>query len=245
MVKRKTIKENRGFKGIWIPANIWLNSNFTIQEIVFLAEIDSLDTTETGCYASNKYFSEFFALSKNRCSEIIKSLEEKKAIRVFYEYNKENPKQIDKRIIRVVGKSNTPIRKIDRPIRNLDTPYSENREDNNTSNNDTSNNTKDNKPSIKELTERFNSLWKEYPNKKGKEKAFKSYQKAIKDSVADETIKQGIENYIQEIQFKRTDKQYIAHGSTWFGNRRWNDEYETGSSANNQKQSTSNSGVRF
>lgn len=102
-----------------------------------------------------------------------------------------------------------------------------------------------NKPSIKELTERFNSLWKEYPNKKGKEKAFKSYQKAIKDSVTDETIKQGIENYIQEIQFKRTDKQYIAHGSTWFGNRRWNDEYETGSSANNQKQSTSNSGVRF
>lgn len=88
--------------------------------------------------------------------------------------------------------------------------------------------TEKNKPSIKELTDRFNSLWKEYPNKKGKENAFKSYQKAIKDNVTDETIKQGIEKYNQEIQFKRTDKQYIAHGSTWFGNRRWNDEYETG-----------------
>ncbi|WP_375180561.1 phage replisome organizer N-terminal domain-containing protein [Enterococcus rotai] len=102
-----------------------------------------------------------------------------------------------------------------------------------------------NKPSIKELTERFNSLWKEYPNKKGKEKAFKSYQKAIKDGVTDETIQQGINNYIQEIQFKRTDKQYIAHGSTWFGNRRWGDEYETGRHDNSQRQSTSNSGVRF
>lgn len=85
-----------------------------------------------------------------------------------------------------------------------------------------------NKPSIKELTERFNTLWKIYPNKKGKENAFKSYQKAIKDGATDGTIKQGIEKYNQEIQFKRTDKQYIAHGSTWFGNRRWNDEYETG-----------------
>ncbi|WP_348920144.1 helix-turn-helix domain-containing protein [Enterococcus rotai] len=245
MAKRKTIRENRGFKGIWIPSYIWLNPNFTIQEIVFLAEIDSLDATDTGCYASNKYFSEFFALSKNRCSEIIKSLEEKKAIKVFYEYNRENPKQIDKRIIRVVEKSNTPIRNLDRPIRNLDTPYSENWEDNNTSINNTSNNTSNNKPSIKELTERFNTLWKEYPNKKGKEKAFKSYQKAIKDGVTDETIQQGINSYNQEIQFKRTDKQYIAHGSTWFNSRRWEDDYETGRHSNSQRQSTSNLGVEF
>lgn len=102
-----------------------------------------------------------------------------------------------------------------------------------------------NKPSIKELTERFNSLWKEYPNKKGKEKAFKSYQKAIKDGVTDETIQQGIEKYNQEIQFKRTDKQYIAHGSTWFCNRRWADEYETGRQSNSQRQSISNSDVMF
>lgn len=102
-----------------------------------------------------------------------------------------------------------------------------------------------NKPSIKELTERFNALWKIYPNKKGKEKAFKCYQKAIKEGVTDETIQQGINSYIQEIQFKRTDKQYIAHGSTWFGNRRWGDEYETGRHDNSQRQSTSNSGVRF
>ena len=102
-----------------------------------------------------------------------------------------------------------------------------------------------NKPSIKELTERFNILWKMYPNKKGKDKSFKSYQKAIKDGVTDETIKQGIEKYNQEIQFKQTDKQYIAHGSTWFGNSRWNDEYEFGRASNTQNRTTSNSGVEF
>lgn len=94
---------------------------------------------------------------------------------------------------------------------------------------------KNNKPSIQELTDRFNFLWNIYPNKKGKEKAFKSYQKAIKDGVTDEVIKQGIEKYNQEIQIKQTDKQYIAHGSTWFNSRRWEDDYETGKMQSNRK----------
>ena len=64
----------REFKGVWIPKEIWLNKELTIQEKSFIAEIDSLDNDE-GCFASNDYFSNFFGLSKNRCSEIIKSLE--------------------------------------------------------------------------------------------------------------------------------------------------------------------------
>jgi hypothetical protein len=33
----------RDFKGIWIPKEIWLNENLTLQEKVFLVEIESLD----------------------------------------------------------------------------------------------------------------------------------------------------------------------------------------------------------
>ena len=66
----------REFKGVWIPAEIWLNENLTIMEKLFLVEIDSLNG-EKGCYASNEHFSNFFSLSKNRCSEIIKALEAK------------------------------------------------------------------------------------------------------------------------------------------------------------------------
>ena len=44
-------KLKRSFKGIWIPAHIWLNKSLSIQEKVFLAEIDSLDNDD-GCYAS-------------------------------------------------------------------------------------------------------------------------------------------------------------------------------------------------
>ena len=67
-----------------------------------------------------------------------------------------------------------------------------------------------NKPSKKALLDRFNSIWSEYPNKKGKENAFKAYQKAINNGVTDDVILDGIRRYKQEIETKKTDKQYIA-----------------------------------
>lgn len=113
----------RAFKGIWIPKEVWLSKDLTLQEKVFLVEIDSLDN-ESGCYASNKYFAEFFGLSKNRCSEVIKSLEKKKLITIKY-IRDEGKKSIKKRVMRVVDKSN-------RGIRNVEGGYSENLEENNT-----------------------------------------------------------------------------------------------------------------
>ena len=135
----------RSFKGIWIPKDIWLNEKLTLLEKVFLVEIDSLDNDE-GCFASNEYFANFFKLSKNRCSEIIKSLEKKGLVKIDYKY-KENSKQIEKRIIKVFEKSKGGtrnieggIRDIDRGTRNIEGGYSENWEDNNTYINNTVNN---------------------------------------------------------------------------------------------------------
>lgn len=134
---------DRAFKGIWIPKEIWLNENLNIQEKVFIAEIDSLDNDD-GCFASNEYFSKFFGLSKNRCSEIIKSLEKKGLITISYIY-KENSKAIDKRVIKLVDKpirySVNGIRDIDRPIRDIDMGYSKKCEDNNININNTINST--------------------------------------------------------------------------------------------------------
>lgn len=82
------------------------------------------------------------------------------------------------------------------------------------------------KPNESVLSERFYTLWKQYPNKKGKHSAFTAYKKAIKEGTTDDEILKGIENYKQEIELKRTDKQYIAYGSTWFNKKRWLDEYD-------------------
>jgi len=74
MAKSKKDKDQqRAFKGIWIPAEVWVSAEITMQEKLFLVEIDSLDN-EDGCYASNQYFSDFFGISKVRVSEVISSL---------------------------------------------------------------------------------------------------------------------------------------------------------------------------
>ena len=96
---------------------------------------------------------------------------------------------------------------------------------NNNVNND--NNVNKNTLSNQDLKERFDSIWKLYPNKKGKDKAFKAYCKAVKEKISDETIIDGIARFTKEIQIKQTEKRYIAHGSTWFSQKRWQDDYHT------------------
>ena len=72
----------------------------------------------------------------------------------------------------------------------------------------------------------FEYLWSLYPNKKGKTAALKAYKKAVKNGVTKEIVEKGIRALIAEIQRKRTDMQYVPHGSTWFNQERWNDTYE-------------------
>ncbi|MEK3615164.1 helix-turn-helix domain-containing protein [Lactobacillus crispatus] len=81
--KRKTSENNRKFKGVWIPADYWLDENLSIMEVVILTEIDSLDG-ENGCFASNKHFASFIGMTPAYVSKIIKHLKEKGYISVNY-----------------------------------------------------------------------------------------------------------------------------------------------------------------
>ena len=80
---------SRGFKGIWIPKEIWESKDISMQEKVFLAEIHSLDN-ENGCIASNAYFAEFFGLSKSSVSRVVSSLSKKGLIDVKLLYKPRN-----------------------------------------------------------------------------------------------------------------------------------------------------------
>lgn len=73
----------RDFKGIWIPKEIWLNEDLTLEEKGFLVEINVLDNGN-GCRVSDEYFSKFFQIQKNKCSEIINALEKKGFIEVWH-----------------------------------------------------------------------------------------------------------------------------------------------------------------
>lgn len=86
---------------------------------------------------------------------------------------------------------------------------------------------KDNKSSEKEIQEDFEKLWKLYPNKKGKKNAFAAYKRAVKKGVTNKEIQDGIVKYKKQIEVQGTEPRFIAQGSTWFNQERWNDEYDT------------------
>ena len=148
----------RDFKGVWIPKEIWLNKELTLQEKVMLVEIDSLDN-EDGCFASNKYFADFFELSITRISHVISNLVNKGWLDVTYE---KNGKQIIRRIMKI---KRPPYPAFDTycvnskgGIADMQGEYCENSKDNNTSINNTNISKKENilkerfkKPTLEEV----------------------------------------------------------------------------------------------
>ena len=86
----------RDFKGIWIPKEIWLSPTLSLMEKVLFVEIHSLDN-ERGCYASNRYFADFFGVSPRQIATYVASLKEKGFITVTIQNQNE-------RTIRAAGK---------------------------------------------------------------------------------------------------------------------------------------------
>ena len=88
-------KPARDFKGIWIPKDVWLSEKLSLMEKVLFVEIHSLDN-EDGCYASNRYFAEFFGVSERQIRTHIGSLKTKGFVHVTIQNRNE-------RVIRVAG----------------------------------------------------------------------------------------------------------------------------------------------
>ena len=168
----------RAFKGIWIPKEVWESKELTLQQKVMLVEIDSLDN-EKGCYASNKYFSEFFGISSGRVSQVINELIDKGYLNA--EYIKED-NQILARILKIQSPP-YPVkvfRKLNRGylendeggIKYSKEGYLETAKDNNIYINNINNNIKNyNKKEIE--LEKFEEFYKEYNKKVSKEKVKK------------------------------------------------------------------------
>lgn len=204
-----------------IPANVRYDNNLIQGAKLLYGEITALCNEKGFCWASNDYFANLYNVSKPTIQNWLKSLEDGRYITREVKY-KENSKEIEARYIRIFGGGHQE---------NLVRGHQEIYQDNNTSFNNTSNKAIDEKQALRT---RFDSLWTLYPLKKGKESAFKSYQKAIKDGVKDLDILNGIKRYNQELKLKGTKKEYIAYGSTWFSQRRWSDEYENDNNQQNQ-----------
>lgn len=69
--------EERITKGIWIPIEIWKDSNLSWNEKILLLEIDSFTSKGKDCYFSDDYIADFLGVSRNRANILVNSLIEK------------------------------------------------------------------------------------------------------------------------------------------------------------------------
>lgn len=98
-MEKQTTK--RRFKGIWIPARLWLAKELSIFEKSMLAEIDSL-SVEDCCFASNEYLAVFFGISQRRVQQVLQKLIEKNLVE--RDITREKSKKGGDRFLRLTDK---------------------------------------------------------------------------------------------------------------------------------------------
>ena len=231
-MKEKKLK--REFKGIWIPKEIWL-SDLSIQEKIFLAEIDSFHNAK-GCFASNAYFSKFFQMSKARCSQIISNLKKKNLITI--QLKMKGKQIIERRLIydglkavNILREGSKNSKGGSKNLRSIDTSINNIEKENN----------KElfvaNAPHVathniksKYVTlHLFDKFWSLYPKRKNASKAkaltawTKLCNKPLKERPKWKVIKKAIKSQKKSERWSK-QSQYIPHHATWLNNNRWLDD---------------------
>jgi hypothetical protein len=225
----------RDFKGVWISREIYLHEGLTPTEKLLLAEIDSFSKNGQ-CYASNDHFARFLCISKNHVSKLISKLVKMGLVNVYLIY-KQGTKEVDKRIISPIFINEyTPNHTgVDPLIIEEDTPnhsgvdpvFLDDYKKEHIKNSIKEQVKVQKKNNKGEQESDFDALWKLYPRKQGnKKKAWESYKKAIKSGTTTyEEVLKGIEMYRKYIDYHSIAEEFIKHGSTWFNQECWSNDY--------------------
>ena len=72
----------------------------------------------------------------------------------------------------------------------------------------------------------FNTFWKIYPKKQGKQPAQKSWKKLNPSSELLTTILVAVEQHKKTVNWQKDNGQFIPLPATWLNQRRWEDEIE-------------------
>lgn len=194
---------DRDFKGIWIPKEVWLDERLSALEKMILAEIDSLDDGETGCFAGNFYLAEFCQCSEAKITKAIAKLKSLGYIEVVgFDGRK---RVLRSRVVEITRQSS---KKYEAELEKVPVSMNSN--------------------IVESIVENsycsFDEFWKLYPKKVGKAQAEKAWKKLKVDEALLETMKKAIERQKRSKQWK--DKQFIPYPATWLNGRRWEDELE-------------------
>ena len=149
----KVNEENPNYFAI-IPASVRYDKSLSATSKLFYGEITALANKTGCCWASNKYFSELYAISERQVTRIISELEKNGYIEI--EFIKKGV-LVERRNIYLIDKNVATDRQKCQPLidKNVQKPIDKNVGENNTSNiNNTRNNNKKNsekKPTLEEI----------------------------------------------------------------------------------------------
>lgn len=180
-----------------IPATIRYDNTLKANEKLLYGEISALCNKKGECWANNKYFADLYDVSSRSITDWVSNLEKKGYVTVTQAYD-EKEQKTEKRVIKIVEFKYSQIEVEDIP--------------------DTIEKTE------KQLADDFEKLWKIYPKKFGKNQAFIHYKSWIKgkkyagktQKLTKEEMWYAILIYKCSIKAKKTEKQYIKMGSTFF-----------------------------
>lgn len=256
------MSDPRAFRGVWIPASVWLDKTLSLQEKVMLVEIDSLCADPVrGCFKRNQGFAEFFGLSKGRVSEIIKSLEHKGYIRISYK--REGQEIIERNIFMVTpfGKPNTPSGNASTPFGKYGYPPSGNTEESNTSMRGSregetfgtsadapSGSAKPNK-SKSIYPPEFEWIWSHKPERaggNGKKSAYNACRARIKSGATWRELAEGLKRYHTHCTAEgKIGTPYVMQMATFFGpDEHYKNDWKIGAT-NGRSTQQRNSGDEF
>jgi hypothetical protein len=210
----------RDFKGVWIPKEVWLDERLSMLDKGILAEVDSLDMGENGCFASNEHLAEFCQCSVTKVSTSITKLVDlgylsvrsfdgrKRFLKSSLSKNERQTFKNCKADFQKVKDSNTSIRPLNKPAKSILCDY----------------------PG-------FDDFWKVYPRHVAKQNALKSW-KALKPN--DALVQAIIADVNRRLggEWRGKDMQYIPHPSTYLNQRRWEDETEAAKVAEHREPDT-------
>lgn len=206
-----------------LTADVRYDKKLKPNEKLLFSEITALSDKRGYCNASNNYFAQLYDVTTVTASNWVNHLKDRGYIDVemIYDGKRIKERRIFVRSNPIKNNLNTPKEKNEYPIKEKFKRGIKKKVKENTTriNNINKNN---------QLEEDFEKLWKLYPRKEGKKKAFEAYKRAIKNGTTNKEIQTGIVNYLTQIRVQRTNKQYIKQGSTWFNGECWDDEYNVG-----------------
>lgn len=180
-----------------IPAEVRYDKNLTDKAKLFYGEITALSNATGVCFAGNEYFEKLYVMSKSQVIRTIKNLEEQGYIIVS--------RAAQSRTIKLTNR----VAKM--------TPQGCKNDTQQGCKNDTHNNTSINNKINNIYSADFSAWYDSYPRKEDKQRAWKNYQRCLKQGYTPEQLIRARDKYLATTEQMGYEIKYIKNPANFLG----------------------------